>query len=88
MGTEAIEEIQKKEGEQMNKALLESKMKLHGDNQSKLAEAVGLSLQRLNAKLNGTNGAEFTQGEIQKIKDRYDLTSEEVDAIFFNEVVS
>ena len=72
----------------MNKALLESKMKLFGDNQSKLAEAVGISLQRFNAKLNGTNGAEFTQGEIQKIKDRYNLTGEEVDAIFFKNNVS
>ena len=72
----------------MNKALLESKMKLFGDNQSKLADALGISLTRFNAKLNATNGAEFTQGEIQKVKDRYNLTGEEVDAIFFNNVVS
>lgn len=72
----------------MNKALLESKMKLRGDNQSKLAEVVGLSLPRLNAKLNGTNGAEFTLTEVKKIKDRYNLTNEEKDAIFFNEEVS
>ena len=72
----------------MNKALLESKMKLFGDNQSKLADALGISLARFNAKLNETDGAQFTQGEIKKIKIRYDLTSEEVDAIFFNDCVS
>ncbi len=72
----------------MNKALLESKMKLHGDNQSKLADALGISLARFNAKLNKTQGAQFTQGEIQKVKERYNLTGEEVDTIFFNKVVS
>ena len=72
----------------MNKALLESKMKLFGDNQSKLADALGISVQRFNAKLNETDGAQFNQGEIQKVKDRYGLTSEEVDAIFFNGNVS
>ena len=72
----------------MNKALFESKMKLHGDNQSKLADALGISLTRFNAKLNQTDGAQFTQGEIQKVKERYNLTSDEMDAIFFNEVVS
>lgn len=66
----------------MNKALLESKMKLHGDNQSKLADALGISLQRFNAKLNQTDGAQFTQGEIRKVKERYNLTGEEVDEIF------
>ena len=72
----------------MNKALLESKMKLHGDNQSKLANALGISLARFNAKLNETDGAQFTQGEIQKVKERYNLTGEEVDAIFFKGNVS
>ena len=72
----------------MNKAKLESKMKLHGDNQSKLAKALGISLARFNAKLNETNGAQFTQGEIQKVKERYNLTGEEIDAIFFKNNVS
>lgn len=72
----------------MNKALLESKMKLFGDRQEDLAEAIGISLARFNAKLNETNGAQFTQDEIKKIKARYHLTGEEVDAIFFNIDVS
>lgn len=63
-------------------------MKKHGDNQSDLAEYIGISPQRFNAKLNETNGAEFTQSEIQKIKEKYNLTSEEVNVIFFMDDVS
>lgn len=68
----------------MKKNLLESKMKLHGDIQSDLAEAIGISLQTFNKKLNGTDGGQFTQSEIQKVKERYNLTSKEVDEIFFD----
>ncbi len=67
----------------MNKNALVSKYKLHGDRQEDLAKYIGISVQRFNAKLNGTDGAEFTQGEIQKIKEKYNLTGEEVNAIFF-----
>ena len=58
-------------------------MKLHGDTQGKLANGIGISVQRINAKINETGGAEFTQGEIQKIKKLYNLTNDEVTAIFF-----
>ena len=58
-------------------------MKKHGDNQSDLADYIGISLQRFNAKINETDGAEFTQGEIAKIKEKYDLTAEQIDLIFF-----
>lgn len=67
----------------MNKNLLVSKMKLHGDTNASLAEKVGCSPQRFSAKINGTNGAEFTQGEIQTIRDSYNLTNDEVTDIFF-----
>jgi hypothetical protein len=67
----------------MNKNMLVSKMKLYGDIQEDLANFIGISVQRLNAKLNETNGAEFTQSEIQKIIQKYNLTAEEVMAIFF-----
>jgi len=67
----------------MNKNKLVSKMKLHGDTQEMLADAIGISVQRLNAKINQTGGAEFTMSEIRAIKIRYQLTSEEVDDIFF-----
>lgn len=72
----------------MNKNLLISKMKLFGDNQIDLARALGLSLTRTNAKINETDGAEFTKNEITIIKIRYHLTAEEVDQIFFAEKVS
>lgn len=67
----------------MNARLLKSKMVLHGDTNVTLAEALGITPQRLSAKLNEWEGAEFTQSEIIIIKDRYHLTPEEVDAIFF-----
>jgi hypothetical protein len=63
-------------------------MKLHGDTQKDLAEFIGISLTRFNAKLNGANGAEFTQGEIARIKEKYNLTGEQVNEIFFTKVVS
>lgn len=73
----------KKGGEVMNKNKFVSVMKLHGDTQESLAEAIGLSVQRMNAKINSTGGAEFTMSEIRAIKIRYGLKSEEIDDIFF-----
>ena len=67
----------------MNKNMLVSKIKLYGDRQEDLASYIGISSQRFSMKLNGKDGAEFTQGEIAKVKERYNLTGEEVDAIFF-----
>ncbi|MBM6680057.1 helix-turn-helix domain-containing protein [Pseudoflavonifractor capillosus] len=62
---------------------LKAKMVEYGDTQAKLAEAVGISLSRLNAKLNGTDGAEFTLGEIKKIKKRYGLDATQIERMFF-----
>lgn len=67
----------------MNKNLLVSKMKLYGDTNATLASAIGISAQRFSAKLNGYQGAEFNQGEIQKIRERYNLTDNEIVHIFF-----
>lgn len=67
----------------MNKNMLVSKMKLFGDNQIDLANALGISLTRLNAKINETDGAQFVQCEMAIIKFRYNLTPDEVDQIFF-----
>ncbi len=71
----------------MDEKLLRSAMIKHGDTQSMLAEAMGISLSRLNAKINN-NGAEFKQTEIMFIKQRYKLTAKEVNEIFFNPKVS
>lgn len=71
----------------MNKPLFRSVLVKFGDTQKTLSEALGISLSRLNAKINGNN-AEFTQNEILFIKSRYKLTAKEIDAIFFSEKVS
>lgn len=72
----------------VNKNEFISKMKKFGDTQQDLADYLGISLSRLNAKINETDGAQFNQEEIKKIKIRYNLTPEEVDLIFFTKGVS
>jgi DNA-binding transcriptional regulator YiaG len=72
----------------MNKQKLVGVMHGNGDRQEDLAKAIGISPQRFNAKLNETDGAEFTQGEIKSIRERYNLSADEVDEIFFASVVS
>ena len=66
----------------MNKQMLAGILAAHGDTQSALANLLGLSLSRVNAKINA-NHAQFTQAEITEIKKHYNLTADEVDNIFF-----
>lgn len=66
----------------MNKKLLRSIMALHGDTNKDLAEMLGISEQSVSGKLN-EKGTEFKQGEIAKIKDRYNLSPKQVESIFF-----
>lgn len=66
----------------MNKELLRSIMVLHGDTNKDLAEMLGISEQSVSGKLN-ERGTEFKQGEIAKIKDRYNLSPKQVESIFF-----
>lgn len=70
----------------MNKDLLRSVMIKNGDTMAKLAEAMGLPISALSQRINGH--IEFRRNEILFIKYRYNLTSEEVDMIFFRELVS
>lgn len=72
----------------MNKNLLESEMKKHGDTGTVLASFLGMSRSTFSAKINETNGAEFKQGEIAKIKMKYSLDAEKIDKIFFDPNVS
>ncbi|WP_367569311.1 hypothetical protein [Lacrimispora sp.] len=72
----------------MNKNLLESVMKAHGDTGTSLSQFLGMARSTFSAKINETNGAEFTQGEIASIKEKYDLDAEKVDEIFFTTKVS
>ena len=60
---------------------------MHGDTNAKLAEYLGITEQSISNKIN-ENGTEFKQGEIAKIKARYDLDSDMVDRIFFALAVS
>lgn len=66
----------------MNKELLRSIMVLHGDTNKDLAKLLEITEQSVSGKIN-ENGTEFKQGEIAKIKDRYNLTPEQVESIFF-----
>ena len=66
----------------MNKAMLRSFMVLHGDTNRDLAEFLGITEQSVTNKIN-ENGTEFKLNEIRKIITRYNLTSNDVDLIFF-----
>jgi predicted transcriptional regulator len=66
----------------MNAQMLRSIMVLHGDTNKDLAKLLGKTEQSISNKIN-EKGTEFTQGEIAKIKGKYNLTAEQVEAIFF-----
>ena len=72
----------------MRKRELEALMKLNGDTGNTLAEFLGIARSTFSAKLNRTNGAEFTVREIRAIRERYNLSAEQVDRIFFESKVS
>ena len=72
----------------MQKRELEAVMKRHGDTGGDLAHYLGITRQTFSAKLNEKRGSEFTQGEISKIKERYNLSADSVVAIFFASQVS
>lgn len=70
----------------MNGNLFKAKMVENGDTQEKLAEAMGLQTSGLNLRINGKR--EFRLNEMNFIKQRYGLSCEEIDKIFFTELVS
>jgi len=72
----------------MNKALLNSYMAKNSETQAALAAAMGISLSRLNAKINEFHGAAFTQTEMAFIIGRYNIPNDEACKIFFDEKVS
>ena len=67
----------------MNKELLRSIMALHGEKNKDLGAVIGRSEQSVSAKIN-ENGTQFTQGEIAKIRQHYNLSAEQIADIFFN----
>lgn len=66
----------------MKKELLRSIMVLYGDTNKDLADYLGITEQSVSNKIN-ENGTEFKLGEIRMIRTRYNLTSDQVDRIFF-----
>ena len=66
----------------MNGALLKSIMVLNGDTVRDLANFLGKTPQSVSDKIN-ERGTEFKQGEIALIKERYNLSAEQVESIFF-----
>ena len=78
----------------INKNLLKSKMALFGDDQNSLAAALGITIQRLSAKMNAkqvsdkVKAATFTLAEVRIIMERYSLTPEEVVAIFLPTMIA
>jgi len=72
----------------MNSKLLKSIMVLNGDTIRDLADFLGISPQSVSYKINekviNKDKIEFKQGEIAAIKERYNLSAEQVEAIFFN----
>lgn len=72
----------------MNKEKLRSIMILNKDNQNTLSAYIGVTPQCFSSKINGRNGAEFTQSEINEIKKKYNLSPQDVDDIFFAQQVS
>ena len=68
----------------MKKEQLRSIMVLHGDTNKDLADYLGISEQSVSNKIN-ENGTEFKQGEIARIKMKYNLSCEQIDNIFFAE---
>ena len=70
----------------MQERELKAAMVLHGDTIQTLAEALSISQSTMCAKLKGQR--DFWRSEIDTIRDRYQLTPEDVDRIFFADEVS
>lgn len=77
-----LDTIRQRGGDYMKKEQLRSIMVLHGDTNKDLADYLGISEQSVSNKIN-ENGTEFKQGEIARIKTKYNLSSEQIDNIFF-----
>ena len=83
-----IQDLFERSESDMNKLSLESVMKKYGDTQESLAEYLGMTRTSFNKKINERDGASFTQPEIKAIKDKYELSADELNKIFFTEKVS
>lgn len=64
----------------MNKRAFRAKMIYNGDTYESIAEALNISVGSVGNKVNGR--FPFTQDEIATLKERWNLTPQEVDEIF------
>lgn len=70
----------------MNKPLMKSVIARNNDTQDALAKALGLPRSAVSNRMNGK--VDFRVSEINRIRNRYNLTAEETVEIFFAEEVS
>ena len=70
----------------MNKYEFRAEMARHGDSNLSLAKALNISAVSLSKKINSKVG--FKQGEIAFIIERYQLSPDDIDRIFFAQTVS
>lgn len=70
----------------MNSNLLRAEIVKNGDTQASLAQQMGLQVSALSMRISGK--IEFRRNEIVFIKNRYGLTAEETERIFFEDAVS
>ena len=63
--------------------MLKGKIREHNMTQEDVANKIGISLSRFNAKLNGTDNAEFSLGEVKRMVALFNLAPEQIDEIFF-----
>jgi hypothetical protein len=56
-------------------------MSVNGDNQTTLAEALGMQQSALSARMNGKT--DFRKNEMEVIRKRYNLDAEKMQEIFF-----
>lgn len=64
--------------------ILKGKIREKCLSQQDVATKIGISLSRFNAKLNNTDGAQFTLREVKDMRDLLELSPEQVDQIFFS----
>lgn len=67
----------------MKTNLLKGKMRENALTQDDVANKMGISLSRFNAKLNQRGGAELLLGELVEIKRILKLDTKQMDEIFF-----
>lgn len=70
----------------MNKTILLASMKVYEDSIETLADELGISTAELEAKMDESNGLQFTKEEIVIIRERYALTDTQVLRVFFPEL--